>query len=339
MAHNPIGARARRPRQAPHGRADPRPGVREGAPPDRVYNKDKVEHIADVVIEKKEIYGDELVRLLDGANLQIPSVDLTDEKAWPVAVSLAHAGSSGLAYLGLAALLGAAVGTFVVLVSGQRRPRRRRGRRGSRAATAALQRRAQIATHVGVAVPPPERQAARRRARRRPRPGTDPIRARRGREERRPAERRATFSDVRHLTTLDVHPLRRRSEVLDRRGAAVGCARQRSSGARRSSSRSTRSVTSTTSDSVVAFFPPGEGTEADGTRLLFTKDELSDQLDSPLRQTLAPARSLPFPATSPPPERKVDRHAHRSPRVQVPRRAGPERRARARARARDRLVT
>src|SRR4051794_1323313 len=49
-----------------------------------LFNKDKVEHIANVVIEKKEIYGDELVRLLNGANLQIPSVDLTDEKVWPV---------------------------------------------------------------------------------------------------------------------------------------------------------------------------------------------------------------------------------------------------------------
>jgi len=48
-----------------------------------VHNKDKVEQIADVVIEKKEIYGDELVKLLNGANLQIPNVDLTDEKAWP----------------------------------------------------------------------------------------------------------------------------------------------------------------------------------------------------------------------------------------------------------------
>jgi ATP-dependent Zn protease len=49
-----------------------------------LFNKDKVEHIANVVIEKKEIYGDELVRLLNGANLQIPSVDLTDDKVWPV---------------------------------------------------------------------------------------------------------------------------------------------------------------------------------------------------------------------------------------------------------------
>jgi hypothetical protein len=47
------------------------------------HNKDKVEQIAEVVIQKKEIYGDELVKLLDGANLQIPNVDLTDEKTWP----------------------------------------------------------------------------------------------------------------------------------------------------------------------------------------------------------------------------------------------------------------
>jgi hypothetical protein len=35
------------------------------------------------VVEKKEIYGDELVKLLNGANLQIPDVDLTDERVWP----------------------------------------------------------------------------------------------------------------------------------------------------------------------------------------------------------------------------------------------------------------
>jgi ATP-dependent Zn protease len=47
------------------------------------HNKDKVEQIADVVIQKKEIYGDDLVKLLNGANLQIPDIDLTDEKTWP----------------------------------------------------------------------------------------------------------------------------------------------------------------------------------------------------------------------------------------------------------------
>src|ERR1044071_6316499 len=32
-----------------------------------LHNKDQVEHIAEVVAEKKEIYGDELIKLLDGA--------------------------------------------------------------------------------------------------------------------------------------------------------------------------------------------------------------------------------------------------------------------------------
>jgi ATP-dependent Zn protease len=48
-----------------------------------LFNKDKVETIANVLIQKKEIYGDELLKLLNGANLQIPDVDLTDEKSWP----------------------------------------------------------------------------------------------------------------------------------------------------------------------------------------------------------------------------------------------------------------
>jgi ATP-dependent Zn protease len=49
-----------------------------------LHNKDQVEQIAEVVIQKKEIYGDELIKLLNGANLQIPEVDLTDERVWPV---------------------------------------------------------------------------------------------------------------------------------------------------------------------------------------------------------------------------------------------------------------
>jgi ATP-dependent Zn protease len=48
-----------------------------------LHNKDQVEHIADVVAVKKEIYGDELVKLLDDAKLEIPDVDLTDERVWP----------------------------------------------------------------------------------------------------------------------------------------------------------------------------------------------------------------------------------------------------------------
>jgi hypothetical protein len=46
-------------------------------------NKDKVEHIADVVMDKKEIFGDDLVRLLDAQEFERPEIDWTDEASWP----------------------------------------------------------------------------------------------------------------------------------------------------------------------------------------------------------------------------------------------------------------
>ena len=46
-------------------------------------NRDAVEHIADVLQARRELFGDELLELLDGAKLEIPQVDLADEKAWP----------------------------------------------------------------------------------------------------------------------------------------------------------------------------------------------------------------------------------------------------------------
>jgi ATP-dependent Zn protease len=47
------------------------------------HNKAAVEQIANVVIERKELHGNELVRLLNRANLEIPTVDLTKEESWP----------------------------------------------------------------------------------------------------------------------------------------------------------------------------------------------------------------------------------------------------------------
>jgi cell division protease FtsH len=46
-------------------------------------NKDAVSHIADVVVTRREIYGDELLDLLKDANLTEPEIDYTKEKAWP----------------------------------------------------------------------------------------------------------------------------------------------------------------------------------------------------------------------------------------------------------------
>jgi ATP-dependent Zn protease len=48
-----------------------------------LVNKDKIEAIADAVIEKKEIYGDDLVRLLDAQNFVKPDIDWTAEESWP----------------------------------------------------------------------------------------------------------------------------------------------------------------------------------------------------------------------------------------------------------------
>jgi cell division protease FtsH len=47
------------------------------------HNKDAVERIANTLMDKKEIFGDELVRLLDGQHLTKPEIDWTKEEAWP----------------------------------------------------------------------------------------------------------------------------------------------------------------------------------------------------------------------------------------------------------------
>ena len=47
------------------------------------HNREAVEKIADVLIERKELHGDEIVGLLDESKLVLPEVDLTDEAIWP----------------------------------------------------------------------------------------------------------------------------------------------------------------------------------------------------------------------------------------------------------------
>jgi hypothetical protein len=46
-------------------------------------NQDKVESIANELIEKGEIYGDELIELLDRQHFVKPELDLSDEATWP----------------------------------------------------------------------------------------------------------------------------------------------------------------------------------------------------------------------------------------------------------------
>ncbi|HEX4747240.1 MAG TPA: AAA family ATPase [Gaiellaceae bacterium] len=48
-----------------------------------VHNRDAVEHIADVLSARRELFGDELLNLLDEAKITIPDVDLSEESSWP----------------------------------------------------------------------------------------------------------------------------------------------------------------------------------------------------------------------------------------------------------------
>jgi ATP-dependent Zn protease len=47
------------------------------------HNREKVERIAEVLVERREMHGDEVVELLERAQLEQPDIDLLDEKAWP----------------------------------------------------------------------------------------------------------------------------------------------------------------------------------------------------------------------------------------------------------------
>ena len=48
-----------------------------------LHNKLAIERIADALVEKQEIFGDELVEILESAKLKVPKTDLTQESAWP----------------------------------------------------------------------------------------------------------------------------------------------------------------------------------------------------------------------------------------------------------------
>ena len=195
-----------------------------------------------------------------------------------------------LAYFGLAALFGVGVGTLVVAVERPAPTPRRPGLRGSRPPTGPRRSQAQIAEARRRAVPPPsgKRLVTSSRA--------DPARCRTrsssSRSRRRsPAAAERRPDDVRHEEDGDVHPLRRRAEVLDQGGHAVGRARSRP---RREALElalySFRYLDDT--DSVVAFFPPEKG-ENMTHAYFFAKPELSKQLDPPLRLTLPQARRAP----------------------------------------------
>ncbi len=47
------------------------------------HNREQVARIAETLIERRELHGDEVVDVLDAAKLQAPAIDITDEATWP----------------------------------------------------------------------------------------------------------------------------------------------------------------------------------------------------------------------------------------------------------------
>jgi ATP-dependent Zn protease len=48
-----------------------------------VQNRDATDKVADTLIEKGEIYGDDVMKLLDSVGLEKPEIDVLDEAMWP----------------------------------------------------------------------------------------------------------------------------------------------------------------------------------------------------------------------------------------------------------------
>ncbi len=47
------------------------------------HNREQVLEVAEALIERKELHGDEVVEVLDAVGLQAPDIDITDETIWP----------------------------------------------------------------------------------------------------------------------------------------------------------------------------------------------------------------------------------------------------------------
>jgi hypothetical protein len=48
-----------------------------------LQNRDRIEKVAERLIEKRELYGDDVVELLDEVELQPAVLDYTQERTWP----------------------------------------------------------------------------------------------------------------------------------------------------------------------------------------------------------------------------------------------------------------
>ena len=47
------------------------------------HNRESVARIAETLIERREMHGNEVVELLDRAQLEAPEIDVLDEDIWP----------------------------------------------------------------------------------------------------------------------------------------------------------------------------------------------------------------------------------------------------------------
>jgi ATP-dependent Zn protease len=47
------------------------------------HNREQTLRIADVLVERRELHGDEVVEVLDAEDLEAPVIDITDETLWP----------------------------------------------------------------------------------------------------------------------------------------------------------------------------------------------------------------------------------------------------------------
>jgi ATP-dependent Zn protease len=47
------------------------------------HNREGVARVAETLVDRRELYGDEVTEVLDAANLTAPSIDLLDEDLWP----------------------------------------------------------------------------------------------------------------------------------------------------------------------------------------------------------------------------------------------------------------
>jgi hypothetical protein len=48
-----------------------------------LQNREQVERIADVLVDRKEMHGDEVVELLEEVGIRHPRIDYQDETSWP----------------------------------------------------------------------------------------------------------------------------------------------------------------------------------------------------------------------------------------------------------------